>query len=157
MAAIVQGGLTRIVVRRIGEGKTALLGMTVSALSYVAYGLAWEGWMAYSIIVVASMGGLTGPALQGLISRGVGPHEQGGVQGSLTSLVSVAGICGPILASRLFGYFIGDSAPVHLPGAAFFFSSALVVVAMGMGLRFFTQKSAAPSRSKPEMGCLTRQ
>jgi MFS transporter, DHA1 family, tetracycline resistance protein len=143
MAAIVQGGLTRVVVRRVGEARTALIGMTVSALGYVAYGLASEGWMAYSIIVVASLGGLTGPAVQGLISRSAGAHEQGGVQGSLTSLVSVAGILGPLMATRLFAYFIGEAAPIHLPGAAFFFSAALVATAMLIGLRSFLRKQPA--------------
>jgi MFS transporter, DHA1 family, tetracycline resistance protein len=145
MAAIVQGGLTRVVVRRFGEARTALAGMTVSAASYVAYGFASESWMAYSIIVIASLGGLTGPAVQGLISRGVGAREQGGVQGSLTSLVSVAGIIGPLLATRLFGYFIGETAPFHLPGAAFFFSAVLVVIAMLMGLRLFQRNPSAAS------------
>ena len=137
MAAIVQAGLTGTVVRRLGEEKTAVLGLGIGALSYAGYGLATEGWMIYAILVVGSIGGIMGPAVQGLISRGVGADEQGGVQGSLTSLASVAGILGPLIATGLFRYFISLEAPVYLPGAAFFFSAILVVAAMLLALRSF--------------------
>jgi DHA1 family tetracycline resistance protein-like MFS transporter len=136
-AAIVQGGLTRIVVARFGEQKTAVFALIISAISYAGYGLATDGWMIYAMLVLGSLGGLTGPAVQGLISRGVGADEQGGVQGSLTSLASVAGIIGPPIATGLFGHFISDTAIMHLPGAAFFFSAALTAIAMFLALRSF--------------------
>lgn len=136
-AAIVQGGLTRVIVKKLGEAKTTVFGLTIGAVSFVGYGLATEGWMIYVILVGASLGGVTGPAVQSLISRGVDANEQGGVQGSLTSLASVAGIVGPPVAAGLFGYFIGDKAPVHLPGAAFFFSAFVYFIAMLLALRSF--------------------
>jgi DHA1 family tetracycline resistance protein-like MFS transporter len=114
-----------------------LLGLTVGALSFVGYGLATESWMIYALIVAGSLGGVTGPAVQGLISRGVGANEQGGVQGSLSSLASVAGVLGPPVATGLFGHFIGATAAVHLPGAAFFFSAVLDLAAMLLALRSF--------------------
>jgi DHA1 family tetracycline resistance protein-like MFS transporter len=151
MAAIVQGGLTRIVVRRIGEEKAASLGLIIFALSYTGYGLATEGWMIYAILVAGSLGGVTGAAVQGLISRGVGADEQGGVQGSLSSITSVAGILGPPVAAGLFAYFIGEKAPVHLPGAAFFFSAILVVLALVLALRSFRKnKKAQTNCLRPE-------
>lgn len=142
MAAIVQGGLTGPIVRRMGEKKAVTLGLAVAGLSYVGYGLATAGWMIYAILVLGSVSGVTGPAVQALISRGVGVDEQGGVQGSLSSLVSVAGIIGPLMTTRLFAYFIGDSAPIHLPGAAFFFSAVLVAASMFMAVRSFSKKPA---------------
>jgi DHA1 family tetracycline resistance protein-like MFS transporter len=140
MAAIVQGGLTRFIVPHLGEEKAATLGLSIAALSYVGYGLATQGWMIYAILIAGSFGGITGPAIQGLISRGVGANEQGGVQGSLTSLASVAGIIGPPIATGLFGHFIGSTAAIHLPGVAFFFSSVLVMAAMLLALRSFRKK-----------------
>jgi len=140
MAAIVQGGLTRFIVPHLGEEKAATLGLSIAALSYVGYGLATQGWMIYAILIAGSFGGITGPAIQGLISRGVGANEQGGVQGSLTSPASVAGIIGPPIATGLFGHFIGSTAAIHLPGVAFFFSSVLVMAAMLLALRSFRKK-----------------
>ncbi len=130
MAGLVQGGLTRRIIPMLGEQKSVLVGLSIAVVSLVAYGFASKGWMIYAIILCGSMGGIAGPALQGIISQSVGANEQGSVQGSLTSLVSVAGILGPTIATRLFGYFIGPMAPVHIPGAAFFFSSFLMLTAM---------------------------
>ncbi|HSH95272.1 MAG TPA: TCR/Tet family MFS transporter [Roseimicrobium sp.] len=139
-SAIVQAGLTRVIVRKIGEARSAVLGLTVASISYLCYGLAEHGWMIYVILVGASLGGVTGPAVQGLISRSVPANEQGGIQGSLTSLASVSGILGPPLATGLFGYFISRSAPIQLPGAAFFFSAALTATALVLALRLFRRK-----------------
>ncbi|MDA7614798.1 MFS transporter, partial [Verrucomicrobiales bacterium] len=137
MAAIVQGGLTRKAVPKLGEKRTALLGLTISIFSYIAYGLASQGWMVYAIIVWGSLGGLATPAIQGIVSQQVGADEQGGVQGSLTSLSSVAGILGPPLATGLFAYFVGSQAPFLLPGAAFFCAALIVVIAMLLMKRVF--------------------
>lgn len=149
MAAIVQGGLTRIIVQRIGEEKATICGLAVAAFAYAGYGLATEGWMIYAILVFGSLAGVTGPAVQGLISRNVGANEQGAVQGSLTSLMSITGIIGPPIATRLFSRFIRDSAPVHVPGAAFFFSSALVVGAMLLALRSFRRNKSTVAQPQP--------
>jgi DHA1 family tetracycline resistance protein-like MFS transporter len=137
MAGIVQGGLTRFVVRALGERKTAVFGMSIFVMSYIGYGLAREGWVIYAILFLSSIGGVMGPAVQSLISRSVGANEQGGLQGSLTSLTSVAGIIGPPIATGLFARFIGPDAPVHLPGVAFFFSAMLVFCGLLLAVRSF--------------------
>jgi DHA1 family tetracycline resistance protein-like MFS transporter len=74
-----------------------------------------------------------------MISNSVRADEQGEVQGALASLSSVAGILGPPLATGLFGYFISAKAPVHLPGAAFFCSALLDIVALLLAIRSFRQ------------------
>jgi MFS transporter, DHA1 family, tetracycline resistance protein len=137
MAGLVQGGLTRVVVKRFGEAKTAIFGMCVWMLAFAAYGLASEGWMVYVILLCGSLGSVMGPSVQGLISRNVGDDEQGSVQGSLSSLSSVAGIIGPLIATGLFAYFISNRSPIYLPGAAFFFSSVLTFIALVLALRSF--------------------
>ena len=146
MAAIVQGGLTRIIVARIGERKAAVVGLGIGAFAYAGYGLATEGWMIYAILVFGSLGGITGPAVQGLISRNVGADEQGGVQGSLASLSSIAGILGPPLAAGLFSHFVRPSAPLEIPGIAFFFSTGLMFVALLLAIRSFQRN---PTETSP--------
>lgn len=137
MAAIIQGGLTRRIIPALGERRAVILGLSIAVVSLVAYGLANRGWMIYATILVGSFGGIAGPSVQSLISRSVGADEQGSVHGSLTGLVSVAGILGPMLAARLFGYFISPNAPLHLPGAAFFFSSFLMLLGIVLALLTF--------------------
>jgi MFS transporter, DHA1 family, tetracycline resistance protein len=150
MAGLVQGGLTRVIVGKFGERKTAVFGMCVWVISFTLYGLATKSWMVYVILICGSIGSVMGPSVQGLISRNVGADEQGGVQGSLASLASVAGIIGPLIATSLFAYFISAKAPVYLPGAAFFCSSALVLVGLALAVRSFRKGiQAAPKASEP--------
>lgn len=145
MAGAVQGGLTRVVVKRGNEPRVATFGLLVMVCALVGYGFATKGWMVYAILVVGSIGGVAGPAIQALISRGVGADEQGGVQGALASLASVAGIIGPPIATDLFGYFISPKAPVKIPGAAFFFSAILTVTALLLAARSFRIADKKPA------------
>ncbi len=137
MAAIVQGGLTRRIIPRIGERRAALLGFSIMAVALTGYGLAPQGWMVYVLIVFGSLSGLAVPAIQGMISRTVEDNEQGGIQGSLTGLQSVAGAIGPVLATAIFGFYISERAPAIVPGAPFFFSSGLAVMAGFLAARSF--------------------
>jgi DHA1 family tetracycline resistance protein-like MFS transporter len=132
VSAVVQGGLTRAVVSRLGEPRALLMGMTLAVLQYVGYGSATQGWMIYAIIAAASIGAVAGPATQSLITRAVHADEQGEVQGALTSLQSIAGIAGPLVGSGLFGYFISEASPVRLPGAPFYMSAALALAGLAV-------------------------
>jgi DHA1 family tetracycline resistance protein-like MFS transporter len=82
-----------------------------------------------------------------LISRSVGADEQGGVQGALTSIGSLAGIAGPPLMAGTFGYFVHDGRSWQVPGAAFFLATALVLVAMVMAARLFRRHAAAATNN----------
>jgi DHA1 family tetracycline resistance protein-like MFS transporter len=134
-AAIVQGGLARRIIPALGERRSLVIGLGISAACLAGYGFASQGWMVYAILVVGSLGGIAGPAAQGLISRNVPPNEQGAVQGALSSLASVAGIIGPPVGAVVFGWFIGAKAPAHLPGAAFFLASAVMGLALVLAMR----------------------
>jgi DHA1 family tetracycline resistance protein-like MFS transporter len=139
-AALVQGGLTRKIVPKIGESKAIMLGVAVAVVAFTGYGLASHGWMIYPLVVFGSIAGITTPAVQSLISQGVGADEQGGVQGSLTSLNSVAGIIGPFIATGLFGHFVKTSPPV--PGAAFFCGAALNLLALAVAFYSLKKRDA---------------
>jgi MFS transporter, DHA1 family, tetracycline resistance protein len=130
MAGMVQGGLTKRVVGWLGEQKTVRYCLTLSIFLYAAYGLATQPWMIYVCIVIGSLSGLVTPAVQSLMSQGVPADEQGALQGSLSSLSSVAGVAGPLLCTQLFGFFIGEKTPVLVPGAPFFLSSAMMLLAL---------------------------
>ena len=140
---IVQGGLTRLVVARLGEKKSAILGLSIAAMAYAAYGLAAQGWMMYLILVFGSLGSITGPSIQGLISRNVGANEQGGVQGSLASLSGISGFLAPPVATGLFSRYVQT-----VPGAPFFCSCALIILALLLALRSF-QRNREGGRTSP--------
>lgn len=135
MAAIVQGGLARRIIPALGERRSIMIGLILGGLSMWGYCFATEGWMIYAILVVGSLGGIAGPAAQGLVSRNVPANEQGAVQGALTGLGSVAGFLAPLLGTSLFSYFIQARAPFYFPGASFFLGGVLTFLALGLALR----------------------
>lgn len=145
MAVVVQGFLIRPAIKRFGERRAIVMGLSLSVLTFLAYGLASKGWMMLVIIVVGSLSGIAGPAIQGLVAGAVSPSEQGKVQGALTSLTSLTSVFSPILfTTLLFGYFTSEAAPFKLPGAPFFLGSALFLVALLLISRLFKRLPAVP-------------
>jgi DHA1 family tetracycline resistance protein-like MFS transporter len=137
--AAVQGGLVRPIVARFGEARTLTGGLAMSLVCFILFGLATEGWMMYAVTAGYCFGlGVVGPAMQGLMSRSVPPDEQGLLQGALGSVNTAATIVGPLLATSLFGYFVGSTAPVVLPGAPFFMGGVLFLVSLVLALRIRT-------------------
>ena len=136
-AAIMQGGLIRILLPKFGEKNAVIIGQVTSIISFVLYGLATQGWMMYAIIIAGAIGSIGGPALQSIVSRGVPGNEQGALQGSIASLASLTGVVGPLIANFAFGYFISEAAPVKIPGIAFFMGAAFLAIALVFILRAF--------------------
>ena len=59
------------------------------------------------------------------------------MQGALTSLVALAGIVGPPLATELFAHFTRPEASVQIPGIAFYMAAALSLVGLLLAIRAF--------------------
>jgi len=127
--AIVQGGLIRIIIPKLGKERSVYVGLGFNALGFVLYALATQSWMMFAFTVVYCLGGIAGPALQGIISTQVPANEQGELQGALTSLMSVTSIIGPPLMTNTFSYFTNSQAPVYLPGAPMLLGAVLTITA----------------------------
>lgn len=127
MVAIVQGGLTRAIIPRIGAQRAVFVGFTFYIIGFLGFAFADAGWMMFAWVVPFSLGGLAGPALQGIMSNQVPKNAQGELQGAVTSLVSLSAIVGPPVMTYLFGYFTSDAAPFYFPGAPFFAGALLVL------------------------------
>lgn len=119
LTAGVQAGLIGRFIARFGERRTIMIGLVASLGEFLVLSVARTGGLLYLSLVVGALGGLAQPAIQGLVSRQVSEDEQGRVQGAITSLNSLVGVVGPLLATTVFASFTGARAPVHLPGAAF--------------------------------------
>jgi MFS transporter, DHA1 family, tetracycline resistance protein len=146
-AFVVQGGLARHLVPRLGERRSIVIGLVFAVVAYAGYALATEGWMIYVAIAVASFGGIAMPAMQSLITRSVRPDEQGAVQGGLTSAQSLANIGGPLLGAWLFAWSIDPAHPGAHPGTVFFASAALS--AAGLVAAIVTLRRSVPNDPVP--------
>jgi MFS transporter, DHA1 family, tetracycline resistance protein len=121
--------LTRIVVPRMGELRSVYLGLACGTVGFMGYAFATQGWMMYAWMAVWVLMGLSGPSLNAIMSKQVGPAEQGELQGALASLGSLTSVAAPPILSNLFGYFTSDRAPIYFPGAAFFAASLFLGLA----------------------------
>ncbi len=133
--AIVQAGLVGKLVARFGERPMLFSGLLFGAVGFATQGLAPTGWISLAAIPFLALWGLAGPSTQALMTRQVDPHEQGRLQGAVTSLASLAGIFGPFLFTQVFAYFIGSSAALPLPGASFLLASTLLIIGLIVALR----------------------
>jgi DHA1 family tetracycline resistance protein-like MFS transporter len=143
----VQATLVQPIVRRLGERTSLMIALAFGAAGYAIYGLAPTGaWFLAGVPVFAGVG-LFGPSLQGIMTRRVGPREQGRLQGANTSLVGIAGMLGPGLFTLTFSTFIEAGRRPHFPGAAFVLAAALHLVALVVAVRFARPAPAPAVRS----------
>jgi DHA1 family tetracycline resistance protein-like MFS transporter len=127
LAALAQGWLTGVIVPKIGEYRAVLLGTVGYTVTFTLFGLATRGWMLYAILVGSAIFWISNPALQSLLTKKVPPEEQGELQGSLTSLASLAQIINPLVTTALFAHFAARSVGQDswLLGAPYFFAGAV--------------------------------
>ena len=144
-AMVVQGGAVGWIMRSLGERGALLLGLCSGTLGFLIFGLAPTGMLSWLGIPAMALWGVSGAAIQALMTRLVPADRQGQLQGATSSVQSMAQLAGPFLFTLTFAYFIGATAPVHLPGAPFLLASMLLVVALAIALRTIRAATAASS------------
>jgi MFS transporter, DHA1 family, tetracycline resistance protein len=135
MTVIVMGGLTGVVVPRLGERRAIVVGFLLMTLGFLGYALVPLGWMIYPAIVLGTLGGIANPAVQSVMSKQAGPSSQGELQGAVASIASIAAIISPIFMTQLFSYFSAPAAPLVLPGAPYLVSAVLVFCCVLIALK----------------------
>jgi DHA1 family tetracycline resistance protein-like MFS transporter len=134
-SVIVQAGLVGWVVRRLGERRALLIGLACGALAFVVYALAPTGKLFLIGIPIGALFGFSYPALQALMTRRVGPEEQGRLQGALAGLMGVAGVIAPVLFTQTFAAAIGPFRRFGQPGAPFLLAAGLLGLAAAIASR----------------------
>ena len=135
LTAIVQAGLIRVIIPKIGQERGVYVGLGLYCLGFLFFAFATEGWMMYAALIPYCLGGIAGPSLQGIISTQVEPTQQGELQGGLTAMVSATAIVSPLLMTSIFSYFTAAGAPVYFPGAAMLTGAVLTFLSAGLAYR----------------------
>ena len=125
--AVAQATLVGPMIKRFGERRTATYGMIAEAGTYTFFGLVTSGTWALIVTPVTALGGVTGPALQAMLSRLTPEDQQGELQGIVTSLNALAMIIAPLVMTWIFQVFTAPDAPIYMPGAPFLLSAVLMV------------------------------
>jgi MFS transporter, DHA1 family, tetracycline resistance protein len=143
--AAISAGLTPRMVKRFGEKRTLYIGQCFGATGMLMAGLARSGAILLASVPIISMWNISMPAAQSIMTHRVSEREQGELQGAIGSLRSITFIIGPILFSRIFGWFIDPKHSFQLPGAPYFLGAALLYTAMLMATRIEQPDMAATS------------
>ena len=130
LATIVQGGLVRPIIARIGVERALFVGLGASCMAIAGYGLAPAGWMMFVVMIPGSLGGLASPAMQGIMSARVPADGQGELQGALAAVSSLTAILSPPLMTQTFAHF--TAAGRDFPGAPFLLASGLTLCGLSV-------------------------
>lgn len=131
IVAVSYASLPRMV-KRIGERKAVYIGLAGGAVSFAGYAFSTAGWMIYAFMLPFALVCFVMPALNAILSRQVGPKEQGELQGALTSLGGLTSVVAPLFLGNLFAYFSSRAAPIYFPGAAFLAATLCLLLAMAV-------------------------
>jgi len=142
--AVVMGGLIRVIIPKLGQHRSVYVGLGLYAIGFLLYAFATQGWMMYAFTVVYCLGGIAGPALQGIMSGIVAPTEQGELQGGFTSMMSATSIVGPVLMSSIFSFFTKSHESLYFPGAAMLLG-AMLTICSALLARMTLKKSLKPA------------
>jgi MFS transporter, DHA1 family, tetracycline resistance protein len=140
-----QGGLIGKLTRRFGEQRLVVIGTLATANGLLLVPLCTSIPPLLPALALLSLGsGMSGPALQSLISRGTTADDQGGVLGINQSLASLARVTGPVWAGFAFGRF-GHSAPWLTGGV-------LMAIVCGASAVVLLSKRMAHTEPEPSKG-----
>jgi MFS transporter, DHA1 family, tetracycline resistance protein len=117
LGAVVQGGLIRPVVHRLGDRGTFILGLAFASFGLVMMTLAHSvATFAMALVPVALGIGFGHPTVASLVSGVARSDEQGRVQGAASAVESLGRTLGPVWGNASLQHF-GEATP-YLSGAA---------------------------------------
>ena len=130
LGALIQGGLIRPIVRRIGDRPTFLVGLAFGAVGLIACTAAHSVTAFALALVPLAVGiGFGHPTVASLVSLIAGADEQGRIQGAAGAVESLGRTMGPVWGNASLEH-LGDSTP--------YLSAALVLgvtLLLSVGLR----------------------
>jgi DHA1 family tetracycline resistance protein-like MFS transporter len=148
--AVVYMFLIRIVTPKIGETNSVYLGLFGGAVAFTGYAFAPNTAAMFVFIAAFAVFGFAGPALNAIMSKTVGPKEQGELQGALACVGSLTSVAAPIILTQIFVYFTKPLAPVYFPGAGYLAASIFLLFAILVFTRIPTQGPATAAAEPAE-------
>lgn len=145
---IVQGGLTGIVVKKLGERRAIIVGLSFGILGFTLYAIGPTGTWVWVAIPVSAMWAFYGPAAQSLMTQRVSPSEQGRLQGALGSMNGISFIIAPILYPQAFALALDAQqtvGPWPILGAPFFIAAFLLCIAF-----VFAERATRPQNTEAD-------
>ena len=131
--ATVQVGVLGRYVKRFGKPSAVVVGLIFGAAGLTAAGLASTGAAVWWAVPLLALWGLSGPAVQGLMTRHVNNSEQGQLQGANASLTGISELLGPGLFSLTFAFCVKEGQPMWASGVPFLLGAGLLLLGAVVG------------------------
>ena len=144
----VQSFLVGPTIRRFGERGAMLAGAGAAVIGLSWYGLAPTSLFYWLGMPINCLGGLLIPGLQGLMTRRVGPDQQGQLQGANQSLAGLSSVIGPSLFGLSFAWAVRHPA-AGLPGLPLLAAAAAMAICLVLGLRLGRTSAAEAVELRP--------
>ena len=145
--AITQIFFASRIIARIGERKTATIGLAGGLAGMVAFAAITNGWVAFAIMPLMAVQSLVHPCLTAMMSRRADATNQGEVQGFASSVMAVGSIIAPVVFNPALAWFTGPDAPVHFFGIAFVIAAGFALIALIMLMSLAPAKTPDPAKS----------
>lgn len=100
----------------IGEETLLSLGLFAGFLNMFFDSIAWAPWVPYASASMGVFLFLSSPNLRSIVSKQVGPNEQGLAQGCILGMTAFANVISPLIYSPLSALFLSEDAPFHFQG-----------------------------------------
>ncbi|KMZ69454.1 hypothetical protein ZOSMA_214G00420 [Zostera marina] len=128
-AAFSQLVLMPLVVPSVGEENLLSMALCANFVHIFLYSFAWNANVPYfaATFVIGSI--FAHPCLRSIISKKVGPAEQGIAQGFISGVACFANILAPLVITPLTAVFLSETPPFHFPGFSIFCVALIVVYA----------------------------
>jgi DHA1 family tetracycline resistance protein-like MFS transporter len=144
---IIQAGVVGRVVKLVGERGALLIGLASAMAAFLIYAIAPTGPLFLVGILAGALSGLIGPGLQGLMTRRVGPSEQGRLQGTNSAIMGICAIIGPIVYLSALSFTVRNNDTLHLPGLPILIAAGLTFLGL---LLSFKEATPVPDASPAE-------
>ncbi|XP_043102089.1 hippocampus abundant transcript 1 protein isoform X1 [Puntigrus tetrazona] len=146
LSIVAQTLLLSVLMKKIGNKSTVLLGLGFQLFQLAWYGFGSEAWMMWAAGAVAAMSSITFPAVSALVSHCTDHDQQGAVQGMITGIRGLCNGLGPAMFGFIFFIFnveLKEMSPVDqnpvspdpeekrvIPGPPFLFGACTVLLAL---------------------------
>jgi DHA1 family tetracycline resistance protein-like MFS transporter len=129
LGAVIQGGMIRPIVHRLGDKPTFIMGLAFGAVGLVASALAPTVWLFSLALVPLAFGiGFGHPTVSSLVSKVAQREEQGRVQGAASAVESLGRTVGPVWGNASLQFAVGTP---YISAACFL----LLTLVMTVGYR----------------------
>ncbi|KAI4316995.1 hypothetical protein L6164_024910 [Bauhinia variegata] len=108
--------LMPILAPALGEARLLSIGLFFNCAHVFVYSIAWSSWVPYAAAMFSILSVFSQPCLRSIVSKQVGPCEQGKAQGCISGICSFAHVVSPLAFSPLTALFLSERAPFNFPG-----------------------------------------